>query len=123
MNSSDIKESNRKINIIFVTSPIMESLTGIMIAIIILYQQTDNKGELEEVIFIFSCNDVGLSTSEIISYFEHCNSTRTCRARKVLPIIDENNQIIDSKNAKQLNIIKGEIKFENVEFNYSSNES
>ena len=121
-----LKESNRKINIIFVrASPIMESLTGIMIAIIIFISaKLIMKGELEVSNFFSFLAAMMLAYQPVrsLATLNIAIQQGLAGARKVLPIIDENNQIIDSKNAKQLNIIKGEIKFENVEFNYSSNE-
>ena len=121
-----LKESNRKINIIFVrASPIMESLTGIMIAIIIFISaKLIMKGELEVSNFFSFLAAMMLAYQPVrsLATLNIAIQQGLAGARKVLPIIDENNQIIDSKNAKQLNIIKGEIKFENVKFNYSSND-
>ena len=121
-----LKESNRKINIIFVrASPIMESLTGIMIAIIIFISaKLIIKGELEVSNFFSFLAAMMLAYQPVrsLATLNIAIQQGLAGARKVLPIIDENNQIIDSKNAKQLNIIKGEIKFENVKFNYSSND-
>ena len=60
-----LKNSSQKINVVFVrASPIMEFLTGIMIAILIYYSAKliSNK-ELEvSNFFISSCNDVSVST-------------------------------------------------------------
>ena len=43
-------------------------------------------------------------------------------ARKVLPIIDEIPEVKDKQGAKDLNIINGTIKFEDVTFKYLDNE-
>ena len=43
-------------------------------------------------------------------------------ARNVLPVIDEIPKIKDSNNAKNLDIINGTIKIENVDFNYKEND-
>ena len=39
-------------------------------------------------------------------------------ARRILPIIDLKNKIIEKENSKNLEIQNGEIKFENVNFRY-----
>ena len=63
---NDLKEKSAKILAVFIRStPIMEILTGIMIATLIFYAgKLIIGGELEinNFFFIFGCNDVGLST-------------------------------------------------------------
>ena len=44
-------------------------------------------------------------------------------ARRVLPIIDDINEIKDVPNAKELRLFESEIKFENVNFEYKKNET
>ncbi len=39
-----------------------------------------------------------------------------------MPIIDEVHQIVDKENIKELSVFKGEIKFHNVDFQYSAND-
>ena len=63
---NSVKETSRKINIVFVrASPIMEFLTGIMIACMIFVSaKLIANGELQvSNFFSFSCNDASLSTS------------------------------------------------------------
>ena len=43
-------------------------------------------------------------------------------AKRILPIIDNKNEIIEKNNAKNLMIKNGTIKFENVNFRYNSHE-
>ena len=55
-------------------SPIMETLTGIMIAFINFYSgklMAQNELDINNFFSFFSCNDVGLSTSKIFSYFKY----------------------------------------------------
>ena len=77
----NLKKTSRKIAEVFVrASPIMEFLTGIMIACLIFVAAIlVSKNELEvNNFFSFSCcNDACLSTSEIFSNPKYCNSTRT----------------------------------------------
>ena len=77
----NLKQSSRKINIVFVrASPIMEFLTGLMIAVLIYYAAiliSNNELEVSNF-FFFSCGyDVGLSTSEISSDIKYFCSTGT----------------------------------------------
>ena len=41
-------------------------------------------------------------------------------ARRVLPIIDDKNEIQDISDAKELNLNNGDIEFKNVSFNYGN---
>ena len=43
-------------------------------------------------------------------------------AKRVLPVIDDKQKILDKENAKVLQINNGQITFENVDFNYKINE-
>ena len=121
-----LKESNRKINIIFVrASPIMESLTGIMIALIIFISaKLIMKGELEVSNFFSFLAAMMLAYQPVrsLATLNIAVQQGLTGARKVLPIIDEINKIKDGPNAKNIDVIKGDIKFEKVEFNYSANE-
>jgi len=44
-------------------------------------------------------------------------------ANRILPIIDDKIKIVENESAKVLNLIKGNIKFDNVNFNYNEKES
>ena len=71
---TQLKEKNQKIQTVFVRmSPIMETLTGIMIAILIFYSgKLMSNDELDiNNFFISSSNDVGISTCKIIIYFKY----------------------------------------------------
>mgnify|MGYP001326862990 CR=1 FL=1 len=121
-----LKESNRKINIIFVrASPIMESLTGIMIALIIFISaKLIMKGELEVSNFFSFLAAMMLAYQPVrsLATLNIAVQQGLTGARKVLPIIDEINKIKDGPNAKNIDVFKGDIRFEKVEFNYSANE-
>ncbi len=43
-------------------------------------------------------------------------------AKRVLPVIDDKQKISDNPNSKELKVIKGDINFKNVKFNYQSGE-
>ena len=82
----DLKETGKKIGIIFVrASPIMEFLTGIMIACLIYFASKlifNNELEVSNFFFISSCNDVSVSTSSIFGYFKYSYTTRCLWCKK-----------------------------------------
>ena len=116
------KENSKKINIIFVrASPIMEILTGIMIAFLIyISAKLVLRNELEVSNF-FSFLAAMMLAYQPVRSLATLNITvqqGIMGARRVLPIIDEIPEISDKKNASELMITEGQIKFENVKFNY-----
>ena len=121
-----LKESNRKINIIFVrASPIMESLTGLMIALIIFISaKLIMKGELEVSNFFSFLAAMMLAYQPVrsLATLNIAIQQGLTGAKKVIPIIDEINQVKDKQGAGNINITNGDIKFQNVEFSYSSGE-
>ena len=122
-----LKETQRKIAIVFVrASPIMESLTGIMIAIIIFVSaKLIMKNELEVSNFFSFLAAMMLAYQPVRSLATLNISIQQglAGARNVLPIIDDLPQVKDESNAKDLNVTNGTIKFENVDFKYENNEN
>ena len=122
-----LKETQRKIAIVFVrASPIMESLTGIMIAIIIFVSaKLIMKNELEVSNFFSFLAAMMLAYQPVRSLATLNLSIQQglAGARNVLPIIDDVPQVKDESNAKDLNVTNGTIKFENVDFKYKNNEN
>ena len=122
-----LKETQRKIAIVFVrASPIMESLTGIMIAIIIFVSaKLIMKNELEVSNFFSFLAAMMLAYQPVRSLATLNISIQQglAGARNVLPIIDDLPQVKDESNAKDLNVTNGTIKFEKVDFKYKNNEN
>jgi len=122
----NLKESNRKISIVFVrASPIMETFTGIMIAIIIFISaKLIIKGEIEVSNFFSFLAAMMLAYQPVrsLATLNIAIQQGLTGARKILPIIDEVHQIVDKNNAKEIRIYEGDIKFNNVDFQYSENE-
>ena len=122
-----LKETSKKINIVFVrASPIMEVLTGIMIAcLIFISAKLVVKNELEVSNF-FSFLAAMMLAYQPVRSLATLNITiqqGLTGARRVLPIIDDINEIKDVPNAKELRLSESEIKFENVNFEYKKNET
>ena len=119
----NLKEATRKIQIIFVrTSPIMEALTGIMIAcLIFISAKLVMKNELDVSSF-FSFLAAMMLAYQPVRSLATLNITiqqGISGAKRVLPIIDDKNLISDNPNVQDLNLKTGEIEFRNVLFGYN----
>jgi subfamily B ATP-binding cassette protein MsbA len=123
---SQLKDKNKKINTIFVRmSPIMETLTGIMIAILIYYSgKLVVKNEIDVGSF-FSFLAAMMLAYQPVRALSTLNMTvkqGLSAAARILPIIDNKNEINNCENAKDINIINSSINFNNVNFRYAASE-
>ena len=120
------KENSKKINIVFVrSSPIMEFLTGIMIAFLIFYAaKLISKNELEVSNFFSFLAAMMLAYQPVrsLATLNIVIQQGLAGARRVLPVIDDIPEIQDHKDSKNLIINNGQIEFENIDFRYSENE-
>ena len=120
-----LKEASKKIGIVHVrASPVMEVLTGIMIALLIFVSaKLIIKNELEISNF-FSFLAAMMLAYQPVRSLATLNITiqqGITGAKRVLPIIDDERQIEEKVHAKELIIEKGKIKFLNVNFSYPNN--
>tara|TARA_S200000501_G_scaffold357546_1_gene381328 strand:+ start:640 stop:2379 length:1740 start_codon:yes stop_codon:yes gene_type:complete len=119
---NNLKESTKKIAIVFVrASPIMEFLTGIMIAFLIFFAaKLVSKNELEVNNFFSFLAAMMLAYQPVRSLATLNISIQqgVTGARRVLPIIDKVPEISEKINAEDLDLDLGTIKFENVNFTY-----
>jgi len=120
---SNLKELSQKINIVYVrASPIMEAMTGIMIAILIFISaKLIVKDELQVSNF-FSFLAAMMLAYQPVRSLATLNITiqqGLAAARRVLPIIDQVYEIQEKVDAKKLLINKGEINFKDIKFEYS----
>ena len=117
-----VKNAAKKISTIFVrVSPIMETLTGIMIALLIFYSgKLIIKGEI-------NINNFFSFLAAMMLAYQPVRSLATLNmgiqaglsaARRILPVIDQKIDIKDNIDCKDLNIKNGEINFNNVCFKY-----
>jgi len=123
---NNLKEASRKINVVHVrASPIMEFLTGIMIACLIyISAKLVAKNELDVSNF-FSFLAAMMLAYQPVRSLATLNITvqqGISGAKRVLPVIDDKQKISDNPNSKELKVIKGDINFKNVKFNYQSGE-
>ena len=123
----DLKKSSRKINVVFVrASPIMEVLTGIMIAFLIYFSaKLIAKNELEVGNFFSFLAAMMLAYQPVrsLATLNIAIQQGLAGARRVLPIIDYIPEIQNSQDSKELLVNEGEISFEKIDFNYSNDES
>ena len=121
-----LKDKNIKINTVYVRlSPIMETLTGIMIAILIFYSgKLALEGDIEIGNFFSFLAATMLAYQPVrsLSTLNMVLNQGISAAVRILPIIDNENKIYDHKNSNDVNIINGEIKFQNLNFRYNSKE-
>ena len=117
-----LRDIAKKTAKIFVrVSPIMETLTGIMIALLIFYS-----GKLIMKDEIGISNFFSFLAAMMLSY-QPVRSLATLNmgvqaglsaARRILPVIDEKIEIKDDTSAKKFILNKGQINFEKVNFKY-----
>jgi len=124
---NELKESSRKIAVVHVrASPIMEFLTGIMIAFLIFISaKLIGKGELDVSNFFSFLAAMMLAYQPVRSLATLNISIQQglSGARRILPIIDDIPDVIEKNDSKNLVIKKGHIEFKDVEFNYNKNEN
>ncbi len=116
------KEKTIKINLVLVRmSPIMEVLTGFMIAGLIYYSGIlISKGELGINNFFSFLAAMMLAYQPVraLATLNMGINQGLAGARRILPIIDMKNKIIEKPDSKELKIDKGEIEFVDVSFKY-----
>ncbi len=120
----NLKEKAIKMTEIFTrNTPIMETLTGIMIGVLIFYSGILIKnGELEINNFFSFLAAMMLAYQPVRSLagLNIAISQGLSAAKRVLPIIDRESEIKDDKSLPNLNISRANIEFKNVNFSYET---
>ena len=123
---NNLKDKVIKIETVLVrASPIMETLTGLMIALLIFYSgKLIMSGELGLNNFFSFLAAMMLAYQPVrsLATLNMSLNQGLAAARRILPLIDNENKIKELENAEELKISKGEIKFEKVKFKYNKNE-
>ena len=123
---NNLKETSRKINVVHVrASPIMEFLTGIMIAcLIFISAKLVAKNELEVSNFFSFLAAMMLAYQPVrsLATLNIVIQQGLSGARRVLPVIDDVQKVKDNADSKELIVNGGNIKFDNVKFNYVKGE-
>ena len=119
-----LKNKSKKIQTVFVRlSPIMETLTGFMIAFLIFYSgKLIMKGEVDINNFFSFLAAMMLAYQPVrsLSTLSMVINQGLSAASRILPIIDHKNNINDAINAKPLVLKNGDISFSNVSFAYET---
>ena len=106
-------------------SPIMETLTGIMIAVLIFYSgKLMSNGELNINNFFSFLAAMMLAYQPVrsLSTLNMVINQGLSAASRILPIIDQKNNIIDANDAKDIIVNKAKINFINLNFSYEIQE-
>ena len=123
---NNLKEKVIKIQTVLVrASPIMEILTGIMIAGLIFYSgKLILKNELDINSFFSFLAAMMLAYQPVrsLATLNMGINQGLAAAKRILPIIDMKNQIIETEKPNNLEIKKGEIRFNKVRFKYNDDE-
>tara|TARA_Y100000816_G_scaffold204163_1_gene150532 strand:- start:6626 stop:8365 length:1740 start_codon:yes stop_codon:yes gene_type:complete len=119
-----LKNKGKKLSIIYArSSPIMEFLTGIMIAILIYYSgNLIMSGEIAINNF-FSFLAAMMLAYQPVRSLATLNITINqglAASKRILPVIDQKHNIVEDNDLDELEVKKGTINFEKVNFNYNS---
>ncbi|MDA7811189.1 ABC transporter ATP-binding protein/permease [Candidatus Pelagibacter sp.] len=121
-----LKEKNIKINTVFVRlSPIMETLTGIMIAILIFYSgklALNNEIEIGNFFSFLAAMMLAYQPVRALSGMNMILKQGLSAANRILPIIDNQNKIADQEDSQDINITHSDIKFNDINFQYNTEE-
>ena len=124
---NDLAEKLMKSAIVFVrSSPIMETLTGIMIGGIIYYSGSlIISGELSINNFFSFLAAMMLAYQPVrsLATLNITINTGLAGARRVLPIIDQKNKVTEVSTPLDLNVDKAEVKIINLTFKYNKTEN
>ena len=122
-----LKDKNKKIQVVFVRmSPIMETLTGIMIAVLIFYSgklMSQNELDINNFFSFLAAMMLAYQPVRALSTLNMVLNQGISAASRILPIIDNENKINDIENAKDLELKEAKINFENIRFAYDKDEN
>jgi len=122
---SNLKEKSEKIAAVYIRStPVMEILTGIMIAILIFYSGKLIFNEELAINNFFSFLAAMMLAYQPVKALTKVNvaiGQGLAAAKRIIPIIDIENQIKENLNSKSLDLTDGNIIFNEVNFSYKSN--
>ncbi len=122
---NDLKEKTIKIHSVFIRStPIMEVVTGIMIAILIFYSGKLIMNDQLSINNFFSFLAAMMLAYQPVKSLANVNVSfgqGLSAGKRILPIIDQKNKISSNENGKVLDISNASIKFQNINFSYKSN--
>ena len=122
----EMKGMAKKIMSIFIrATPIMETMTGIMIALLIFISgKLIFAGEIDINNFFSFLAAMMLAYQPVrsLATLNIAIGQGISASKRILPIIDDKNYISEDSEAKDLKLAKGDIKFVNINFKYVNKE-
>ena len=119
-----LKNKNAKIRTVYVrVSPIMETFTGIMIAILIFYSGKliiKNEIDINNFFSFLAAMMLAYQPVRSLATVNMAINQGLSAASRILPIIDNENKVKDLNNASDLKIVDANIKFKDVIFSYNN---
>ena len=120
---NQLKIKNKKIATIFVRmTPIMETLTGTMIAVLIFYSGKLVLKDEVDISNFFSFLAAMMLAYQPVRSLSSLNisvNQGLAAASRILPIIDNKNKIFDHEDAHNIELANANIQFSNVSFKYN----
>ena len=122
---NDLKEKSIKIATVFIRStPVMEVLTGIMIAILIFYSGKLIMNDQLSLNNFFSFLAAMMLAYQPVKSLAQINvgiGQGLSAGKRILPIIDTKNLIETNDDKLHLNLSTGDIEYKNINFSYYTN--
>jgi ATP-binding cassette, subfamily B, bacterial MsbA len=122
----ELKEMGKKIMSVFIrATPIMETMTGIMIALLIFISgKLIFSGEIDINNFFSFLAAMMLAYQPVraLATLNISIGQGISASKRILPIIDDKNHISENIDAKDISLSKGDIKFININFKYVNKE-
>ena len=123
---TELMNKNKKIATVLIRmSPIMEVLTGIMIAILIYYSgKLIVNGEIDVNNFFSFLAAMMLAYQPVrsLTSLNIVVNEGLSAANRILPIVDTQNLIKNSENSKPIQIKESKIQFKNISFKYEASD-
>ena len=104
-------------------SPVMEVLTGIMIAILIYYSgklMAVDELDINNFFSFLAAMMLAYQPVRALSTLNMVLNQGLSAASRILPIIDQKNDIQDKISSKNLKISEAKIEFKNLDFSYEA---
>ena len=119
---NDVKEKTIKIATVYVrSSPIMETLTGIMIAVLIFYSGKlvlKNEIDINNFFSFLAAMMLAYQPVRSLATLNITISQGLSAAKRILPVIDEKSELVQNKDGSEIKVDTGNIEFKNVSFKY-----
>ena len=119
---NDVKEKTIKIATVYVrSSPIMETLTGIMIAVLIFYSGKlvlKNEIDINNFFSFLAAMMLAYQPVRSLATLNITISQGLSAAVRILPVIDAKSRLLEKESDTQIKVDTGNIEFKNVSFKY-----